>query len=263
MMQKLQLFFLFVGIHYCWSQTNSLRVQFLEHLPIKADQFWGNDGLGNYFYSDTNVLYKENNGVKIQYQNLPMGAIKKVDLTNPLRPVIFYENFNSAVVLDNYLNEIQTISFSNLPVPLLVNSIGMSNQNRLWIYDASLQQIGLFNLATNSFSPIGNPVQGEWQYYQCTFNLIQWIDSKKHWKTMSIYGQLTDLGEVAEGVIQLLDNQKALFMKGDQLFLKTLVDGKIYTIEIVEKSIKKIYCKEQILSIFTDKGITNYKITLP
>lgn len=80
---------------------------------------------------------------------------------------------------------------------------------------------------------------------------------------MSIYGQLTDLGEVAEGVIQLLDNQKALFMKGDQLFLKTLVDGKIYTIEIVEKSIKKIYCKEQILSIFTDKGITNYKITLP
>jgi hypothetical protein len=80
---------------------------------------------------------------------------------------------------------------------------------------------------------------------------------------MTIYGQITDLGTVPKNIIQLLDNQKVLYLAEGQLFLKSLVNGKIHALEIVEKSIKKIYCNEQILSIFTDKGITNYKITIP
>jgi hypothetical protein len=33
--------------------------------------------------------------------------ITKVDLQNPLKIVLFYESFNSALLLDNQLNEIQ------------------------------------------------------------------------------------------------------------------------------------------------------------
>jgi hypothetical protein len=248
---------------WCCSQVDKINLVLIDHISIQADHYWGNDGLGNYFYSTNSVLYKKNNETVIQYQNLPLGDLKKVDLTNPLRPVLFYENFNTVVLLDNYLNEIQSVNFSNLPVPIVVNSVGMSNQNRLWVYDASLQQVGLYHLTSTAFSPIGNPVQGNWNYYQCSFNSLDWIDAQYHWKRMTIYGQITDLGTVPKNIIQLLDNQKVLYLAEGQLFLKSLVNGKIHALEIVEKSIKKIYCNEQILSIFTDKGITNYKITIP
>ena len=263
MMQTIRLLFFFFIAQWSWCQSDKIKVEFIDAIPIKADNYWGNDGLGNYFYSTDTVLYKQNNQTTIQYQNLALGVITKVDLTNPLRPVLFYENFNSAVLLDNYLNEIQSINFSNLSLPIVVNSIGMANQNRLWIYDASLQQVGLYHLASNTFSAIGNPVQGNWKHYQCTFNTLDWIDAQSHWKSMTIYGQIIDFGNVPEGSIQLLNQQNVLYFEKDQLFLKSLKTGKIYSIEIVEKSIKKIYCNEQILSIFTNKGITNYKITIP
>jgi hypothetical protein len=47
------------------------------------------------------------------------------------------------------------------------------------------------------------------------------------------------------------------------LFLQDLKKNRIYTIENVDKSFKKFYYKDQILAIFTDQEITNYKITIP
>ena len=38
--------------------------------------------------------------------------IKKVDLINPLKVTLFYEEFNTVVLLDNQMNEIQKIDFS-------------------------------------------------------------------------------------------------------------------------------------------------------
>jgi hypothetical protein len=45
------------------------------------------------------------------YQNFSLGKITKVDLQNPLKIVLFYENFNTVVTLDNQLNEIQKSIF--------------------------------------------------------------------------------------------------------------------------------------------------------
>lgn len=246
-----------------WSQELTLTVEKLDEKLLSADQYWGFDGLGNYFYSTNTIVYKDNGSSKTQYQNLPLGPIKSVDLTNPLRPVVFYEQFNTAVILDNYLNEIQTINFSNTTPPLVVNAVGMSNQNRLWVYDSLQQQIGLFSLTTNTFTPIGNPMQGIWLYAQFSFNSLQWIDAQNHWKSASIYGQIADYGVVPKGLVQFIEGKNFFYIEADQLYYKSFETNKTYKVEIVEKSIKKIYCKEQILSIFTDKGITNYKITLP
>jgi len=42
-----------------------------------------------------------------------------------------------------------------------------------------------------------------------------------------------------------------------------LKNNTISPIENVEKSFKNFYYKDQILSIFTNQGISNYKITIP
>jgi hypothetical protein len=49
---------------------------------------------------------------KILNTKIPLWEkITKVDLQNPLKIVLFYESFNSALLLDNQLNEIQKINF--------------------------------------------------------------------------------------------------------------------------------------------------------
>jgi hypothetical protein len=54
-----------------------------------------------------------------------------------------------------------------------------------------------------------------------------------------------------------------LFSIDGKLYFKVFEENQLYQIDIFEKSFKKFYYKDQILSIFTDRGISNYKITLP
>ena len=72
------------------------------------------------------------------------------------------------------------------------------------------------------------------------------------------------LGKVADfDQIQIIANQEVVFSKAGKLFLKDLKKNSIYTIENVDKSFTNFYYKDQILSIFTNQEITNYKITIP
>lgn len=233
-------------------------------IKLDADSFIGFDGFNNCFYTKNNILYKKVDTTLLQYQNLGLGKISSVDILNPLKVVLFYEEFNSVIILDNQLNEIQKIEFSKLETPILASAIGMSGQNKLWVFNSLNQQIGLFDLSLNQLQIIGNPLKDGMNFYQTNFNYFQFIDKNNLWNTYTIFGRFFQSGTVEEHTqIQFVDDKKYFFVANEVLFLKDVTSNKIYEIEIVEKSFKKFYYKDQILSIFTNEGIMNYKITLP
>ncbi len=53
-----------------------------------------------------------------------------------------------------------------------------------------------------------------------------------------------------------------LFKEG-KLYVQDVKNNTIFPIENVENSFENFYYKDQILSIFTNQGITNYKISIP
>jgi hypothetical protein len=231
---------------------------------LNADYFAGFDGFNSYYYIKDNVLYKKYETTIIQYQNLAFGKIKKVDLLNPLKIVIFYSDFNTVVVLDNQLNEIQKIEFSRLETPIIASSTGISGQNKLWFFNTLNQQIGLYDLTTNQHQYIGAPIRDSFTYYQTDFNYFEFVDKNNLWNTYTIFGRFFQNGPVENAVqLQLLNDKKYIYYTGDSLVLKDNKNNTVRKIDIVEKSIKKFFYKDQILSIFTDQGITNYKITIP
>ena len=67
------------------------------------------------------MFYKTKDHQSLEYKNISLGKITKVDLQNPLKIVLFYENFNTAVLLDNQLNETQKINFSENTIPIQVD----------------------------------------------------------------------------------------------------------------------------------------------
>jgi len=256
------LFYFFSQLIFC--QTIKLPTTRIDFIEMDADFFIGFDGFKNYYYLKNNILYKKNDTSILQYQNLYLGKISKVDILNPLKIIVFYESFNSVILLDNQLNEIQKIEFSNLETPILATAVSVSGQNKLWVFDGLNQQLGLLNLSTNQFQIIGNPIKNGILNYQTNFNYFHYIDKNNDWNTYNIYGQHFQDKAIEKNIqTQFIDNEKYFFTTNDSLFLKDLSSDKLYEIEIVEKTFKKMYYKDQILSIFTHKGITNYKIIIP
>lgn len=257
----------FLTILYCcvtFGQNQKITPIKTDTFALEADAFIGFDSFNNYFYTKNNVLFKKAESGLLQYQNLSLGKITKIDILNPLKVVVFYEAFNSVIILDNQLNEIQKVEFSKLETPVVASAVGVSGQNKLWVFDILNQQIGLYDLNANTFKNLRIPIKDGVMYYQTDFNYFQWIDKQNQWNTCTIYGRIFSNGTVeSNSNLQLLETNKMLFSQNNKLYLRDRNIDKCYEIEIVEKSFKNFYYKDQILSIFTDQGITNYKITIP
>jgi hypothetical protein len=236
----------------------------LDSTTLTADYFLGYDQFGFCYSIKNNILSKNKKEESFEYKNISLGKTTKTDIQNPLKIMLFYENFNTIVLLDNQLSETQKINFSENDIPIVATATGIASQNRLWIYNSLTQQIGLFDYLKNTFQSITPSFQGSLKYYESDFNSFQWIDNKLNWYSCDVFGKITTLGKVADfDQIQVVANQEVIFSKDGKLFLQDSKTNGIYPIENVDKSFKNFYYKDQILSIFTNQEITNYKITIP
>lgn len=249
------------------AQDSKIKAIQISSVASNSEEFLGYDSFGFAYQINNNVFSKVKGAEFFEYKNVSLGEITKVDLQNPLKMVLFYEDFNTVVLLDNQLNKMTEINFSLNPTPIVVSAIGMSTQNQLWIYNALNQQIGLFDYLKNEYKTVSLPLTEPIKYYHTDFNTFYWIDRKNNWYSCDIFGKTTSLGNVPNfDKIEIIDAQKYIFSNGNILYLRDINKEKtavISEIEILQKSFDNFYYKDQILSIFTAKEILNYKIVTP
>lgn len=263
MLKKLLLLFLsfFGSMH---AQTKTIYAVPINSFAIDAERYFGFDVLENYYYEKNNVLIKENKTIKWVYQNNSLGKISSISFQNPLRILVFYEEFNTVLFLDSQLNEIQKIDFSSIENPLIVSKVGMATQNQIWLFDAALNQLFLYNYVTSIRTKVCQPVQNKWLYYQSNFTNFYWVSDKNEWESCSIIGKNQVIKKLPNwNKIQFIDEDFFLYKINSDLFLSAITKGETYQIENVDNSLTDLYWRDQILSIFTNQQITNYKITLP
>lgn len=96
------------------------------------------DNLDNiYLLSSSDQLKKYNaNGDSVAvYNNVrKFGKLYSIDVSNPLKILLYYKDFSSIVILDRLLSPRSTIDLrrNNL---LQVNAIGLSYDNNIWVFD--------------------------------------------------------------------------------------------------------------------------------
>ncbi|MES2575120.1 MAG: hypothetical protein V4572_09260 [Bacteroidota bacterium] len=263
-MKKIILLLFIFQFTVALGQEEKLKITPLPAQNIDADTFVGYDGMDNLYYIKNNILFKKNKKESWQYKNVSLGKITKIDIQNQLKIMLFYENFNTIILLDNQLSETQKINLSENDIPIMATATGIASGNRLWIYNSLTQEIGLFDYLKNTFLSLTPPISGNLKYYESDFNTFQWIDNNLNWYSCDVFGKITSLGKVPDfKQIQSITKQAVLFSKEESLYIQDLDKNKIYPIENVEKTFKNFYYKDQILSIFTNQGITNYKILIP
>lgn len=263
-MKKVMLLLIIASFSFVSSQNQKLTALKTDSIHFDGYQFLGYDSIGFYYTIKNNVFSKIKTRDTLEYKNISLGKISKVDLQNPLKIVLFYENFNTVIVLDNQLNEIQKINFSENIIPIVATAIGIASMNQLWIYNSMNQQLGLYDYLNKEYKTISVPFTESIKNYSSDFNFFHWVDNKNNWYTCDIFGRITIKEKIPDfESIEILNENQFIYLKDSRLFLQDLEKGKKTEIEISEKTFKKFYYKDQILSIFTSTGITNYKIIIP
>jgi hypothetical protein len=232
---------------------------------ISANRFLAIDVLSNRYYEENGVLFKSTKEQIWQYKNLALGKILKIDTQNPLKIAVFFERFNAVVLLDNQLNEIKRIAFSDINKSSIISSaIGIAAQNKLWFYDTISQKIGLYNYLNDDFKWISTSFAGNFKHYESDFNNFQWIDPELNWYSCNLFGEIKLIQQVPDfDTIQILNSHLILYSKGEHLYFLDFKSNKTQEVQNVDKSFEFFIYKDQILSIFTNRQIKNYKIKIP
>jgi hypothetical protein len=94
------------------------------------------DNLGRIYVVDeknTIINFRPDFTEMYRYANNRKGQISSVDLTNPLKVVVFYDDFNHLKIFDNTLTLISELDLGDTFAD--VTAAAASNDGNLWIYD--------------------------------------------------------------------------------------------------------------------------------
>jgi hypothetical protein len=96
------------------------------------------DNLDNiYILNSRNQVKKLNaNGDSVAVYNdvKKFGQATLIDVSNPLKLLLYYKDYATVVVLDRFLNAVNVIDFRKQNI-FQVKAIGQSYDNKMWIYD--------------------------------------------------------------------------------------------------------------------------------
>ncbi|MCA0429915.1 MAG: hypothetical protein LCH32_05380 [Bacteroidetes bacterium] len=132
-------------------QNNSFKI-------IQKHQSFKVDNLGNIYFVNNDEVIKYNQQGKLinRYSNLQLGNITTLDVTNPLKMIVYYKDFQQIVFIDNQLStnsdiiNLEELGFEQ--TDLVCTSVN----NSFWIFDKRNSELIRFNEQSKIVNRTGN-----------------------------------------------------------------------------------------------------------
>ncbi len=261
---KLFIFFFF-SINILFAQETKP----ITTVPLLVDSFVGVDAYKNLYSITNKVLSKNGPDGAFVFNDLQLGKITSVDIVNPLRIVLFFQETNTVVFLDNRLNEIERLNFNLLPEFINVSSATNASNNRLWIFNTDNQQLELFNFRTNQKQEVSQPFPGKLISQASNFNYCFTLTDKKL-RSFNIYGSLLKEMDILEfekivqqeeNVIALKENK--LYIINDFVSNENTSTIEPFQLELPEIKIKDLQLTQDFLYLYDGKNLLKFSIQPP
>jgi len=235
--------------------AQEVKTSFIKKEALNAAVFYGVDTFENTYYSTNNILFKKTPTKIYQYTNLALGNINSVSIYNPLELVVFYKDFNSIIILDNTLNEIQKIAFLDKNISL----VAKAGKNELWLFNTDTQLLELYNYKAKTVVAQSQPRSLlDPKKLQGNANNV-WIKTKdNHLKQFNIYGTEVEFINKKIDAFSISKSGWIVFESDNELFLKSNVSSKINLNQNL--NIKCITIVDNKLYIFDGKAIFMFMI---
>jgi hypothetical protein len=199
------------------------------------------DNLGNYYLlSKDNQLKKLNNrgdSMGVFNDVRRYGKLYSIDVTNPLKVLLYYKNFSTIVVLDRFLNIVNTLDLRKQNI-FQVKAIAQSYDNNIWLYDEQ----------NNKLKRIGE--KGE--------VIFETVDLRIIFDEVPSPTQIFD----HDGFVYLYDPEKGFYVFDIYGSFKTKVSYKGLTdVAVIGKTILGI--ENKIIIAYTTGTLTERRLPLP
>lgn len=248
---------------YLSLSSQELKTQFLSKTPLETDVFVGIDEFQSMYYIQDNILFKKTSKQIFSYSNVDSGKLSGVNIQNPFKLILFYADFNAAIILDNNLNELtQKIDFTKETLFNNVAFVTGASQNNLWLY-ADDNKLHLYDYQGKTELLQTQPTT----FYDSDFlpkTIVSnyknvWILSKDTVLEFNEYGVYTKVYNL-EGVENIFPFQKSFiyYEKGNFFYQEA---SEIIPIALDHAhSIESIYINSSYIFIFDGKTVYQYQI---
>ena len=240
-----------------WSQELS----FVEKTDLDADTYIGFDSYNELFYIKDQVLFKKSASSIFNFKDFQLGEIHSVDITNPLNIAVYYSDFNTVVLLDNRLNEIERINFNDLTDFTNTSNASLAANNSLWIFNIDQQQLELYNYRSQNKVLVSQPIQGKVLSQASNINYC-FILTEKKIREYNIYGSLiSELDH--DGFQKIIQwNENLVALRNNQLYFIAKESKQIDKIKSPEINIKDLQLIQDFLYIYDGNILYTFKLTL-
>lgn len=134
-MARKQSFVILIISLFSFLQLQAQDFELLKSIPTNANAITS-DHFGNFYaYGEYKLTKFDINGDKLsEFEDYKSGKITYVDATDPLKTLIYYEDFMVLKVLDKTLSVISSIALNDLGF-FSVNAIAHARDGNFWLFD--------------------------------------------------------------------------------------------------------------------------------
>lgn len=250
----------------CFSMTSQeIAAPLHLKIPLEAETFVGIDEFQNLYYINNNILYKQTKSKLFSYSNISLGKITTVNIQNPFKLILFYQDFNAVMIVDNNLNELtEKIDFTKETLFNNVQYVTGSSQNNIWLY-ADDNKLHLYDYKNLSEQTQTQPLT----FYEETYipkTIVStyknvWILSNAGVMQFNEYGSFIDTFE-RSSIDSIYPFKKYfIFFESESFFY--LKEKEIISIDLIhEHVIKDISVNSSYISIYDGEFVYQYELKI-
>ena len=256
----MKLLVLFYLIHFSgFTNENKLILTLISKNSNDNKEFKAVDNFSNLYFIKNNELIKISEKDTFYYRNNFYSNITSVDVKNPLRIQLFYEDFNSLIILDNKLSEISKINFNVIDPDKIISKVSASNDNNIWIYNELNSKLELFNYVNKKIKVVNSEISGEVISLVSNYKYC-WVLTDSHIFKFNYFGSLISKLKVTK--IQQIENfnNTLIFKRDNQLYYYSegfLTENKF---DLGDLLIKDFFVTNQSLYIYDSEHFIKYQI---
>jgi hypothetical protein len=258
-MKSLFLLLLFGTIHLNAQDFELVTTEYFD-----ATTFVGVDSYKNVYSIKDMVLYKNGPDGSFTYNDFQLGNLSSVDIINPLKIVLFYEDTNTVLLLDNRLNLIERITFSNLSKFITISNATNAGNSKLWIFNVDSQQLELYNYISNVKTIVSQPFAGKLVSQASNFNYC-FVLTENKLRKFNRYGSLVSEFPMTGYEKIIHHNKNTIALKDNKLFsisndLLNIENTTVKPINITipENNLKHLYLTEDFLYIYDGNNLHTF-----
>ncbi|SFD28750.1 hypothetical protein [Algibacter pectinivorans] len=254
-------YYIFIFFFVSISAQESVAIKFIDSVNLKTETLISVDNFNTVFYVNNNILHKKTDTKTITYNNLQLGNLSIVNTFNPLKINLFYNDFNTVVVLDNRLAEVFKIDFNTLSPYKNVSHISTGYDNTLWIFNQDLQKLELFDYKTKTTRAQTTPVQSEVLDIKSNYNFC-WLLTKNYLYTYNYFGSLVKKIKNT-GYTTLTESNENIILKSENTLFYIPKDNDVkIPIDTSNLLINQFFVVNETLYIYSNNVLSKYQLKI-